>query len=222
MIAFLLRRMAYAIPVLLGVALLTLLLFDVAAGDPVAMKLGKNPSAAEVEALRAELGLYDTFWVRYLSFIQQYVSLDFGTSWADNTPVATIFWRGLGPTLSLTLPAFFLGTGVAVVLAMLVSFYRGTMLDRVVTAGAIAGISISSLIYILVGQWLLADQWKLFPIWGYEYGLKAPVFLALPVLIWVCVSVGTDVRYFRTVALEEIGRDYVRTARSKGLTETRV
>lgn len=222
MIAFLIRRLFYAIPVLLGVAFITLVLFNVAGGDPVAIKLGKNPSPAEVEALRVSLGLDQPLVYQYVDFLRQIVTLDFGTSWTDNTPVRQIFWRGIGPTLSLSLPAFSIGTLIAVSVSLLVAFYRGSVLDRVTTVLAIAGISVSSLVYILVGQWLLAERWKLFPIWGYEYGGGAVFFLALPVLIWILLSVGTDVRYYRTVALEEISRDYVRTARSKGLTEQQV
>jgi peptide/nickel transport system permease protein len=222
MINFLIRRTLYAIPVLLGVALITLLLFNVAGGDPVAIKLGKNPSPAEVEALRLELGLNQPVWFQYLDFLRQIVTLDFGMSWTDNTPVREIFWRGLGPTLSLSLPAFSIGSLLAVSVSLLVAFFRGSVLDRVTTLTAIAGISVSSLVYILVGQWLLADQWKLFPIWGYEYGWGAIYFLGLPIIIWVLLSVGTDVRYYRTVALEEINRDYVRTARSKGLSELNI
>ncbi len=219
MIRFLIRKVLAAIPVLLGVAAITLLLFDVAGGDPVAIKLGKNPSPGEVAALRMELGLDDSLIEQYFSFVGNLLRFDFGTSWADNTPVTDIFWRGVGPTLSLSLPAFTVGTSIAVALALLVSFYRGSVMDRVTTALAIAGISISSLVYILLGQWVLADQWKLFPVWGYEYGPRAATFVALPVLIWISLSVGTDIRYFRTVALEEINRDYVRTARAKGLPE---
>jgi peptide/nickel transport system permease protein len=222
MIAFLSRRILYSIPVLLGVAFITLWLFHIAGGDPVAIKLGKNPSPAEVEALRLELGLHDIFLVQYFSYIKQMLVLDFGVSWSDNTPVREIFRRGLFPTLSLSVPAFLIGSSAAVCISLIVASYRGSFLDRVVTAGAIAGISVSSLIYILVGQWLLADQWKLFPIWGYEYGPGAIYFVALPIIIWVVLSVGTDVRYFRTVVLEEINQDYVRTARAKGLSETRV
>ncbi len=222
MTRFLIRRVLYAIPVLLGVALITLWLFHVAGGDPVAVKLGKNPDPAEVEALREQLGLGGSFLQQYVTFLGQLLTLDFGVSWADNTPVREIFMRGVGPTLTVSLPAFTLGALVAVGLSLLVAVKRGTLLDRITTAAAIAGISVSSLIYILVGQWLLADQWKLFPIWGYEYGPRAVFFVALPVLIWITLSVGTDVRYFRTVTLEEIGKDYVRTARAKGLSESRI
>jgi len=222
MTRFLIRRILYAIPVLLGVALITLWLFHVAGGDPVAVKLGKNPDPAEVEALRQQLGLHDSFFWQYLNFLKQLVTFDFGTSWSDNTPVRQIFARGLIPTLTVSLPAFTLGSLIAIALSLLVAMKRGTLIDRFTTAAAIAGISVSSLIYILVGQWLLADQWKLFPIWGYEYGPRAVYFVALPILIWIVLSVGTDVRYFRTVTLEEIGKDYVRTARAKGLSETRI
>ncbi len=222
MIRFLARRLAYSVPVLLGVALITLLLFHVAGGDPVAMKLGKNPDPADVAALRAELGLKDSFALQYVEFLRQTVTFDFGRSWADDTPVREIFRRGLLPTLTVSVPAFALGALLSIAVSLAVAVYRGTPLDRGVTALSIAGISISSLIYILVGQALLADRWKLFPIWGYEYGPRAVFFVALPVLIWVAVSVGTDVRYFRTVILEEIDKDYVRTARAKGLREGRV
>lgn len=222
MIAFLIRRVLYAIPVLLGVALITLTLFHVAGGDPVQMKLGKNPNAADEARLREELGLTDDFFTQYRTFITQTVTFDYGRSWSDNTPVREVFARGVGATLSLSVPAFVLGALIAIALALLVAYYRGTLLDRTVTAASIAGISISSLIYILVGQWLLGDRWKLFPIWGYEHGLGALTFVALPMMIWVVLSVGTDVRYFRTVMLEEIHRDYVRTARAKGLPERQV
>jgi len=222
MTRFLLRRIAYAVPVLLGVALITLFLFHIAGGDPVAIKLGKNPDPAEVEALRQELGLYDSFARQYVEFIRQTVTFDYGRSWADDTPVREIFRRGLFPTLSVSVPGFLIGVFLAIAVSLLVAVVRGSLLDRTVTALAVAGISISSLVYILLGQWLLADQWKWFPVWGFSYGPGAVVFVALPILIWVALSVGTDVRYFRTVILEEIGQDYVRTARAKGLSETRV
>ncbi len=222
MIRFLARRILYAIPVLLGVAAITLFLFHVAGGDPVAVKLGKNPSEVEVLALRQELGMTGSFLGQYVHFVGQFLTLDFGTSWADDTPVRQIFARGLIPTLTVSVPAFVMGSILSIGISLVVAFYRGSLLDRITTAGAIAGISVSSLIYILVGQWLLADKLKLFPIWGYEYGTGAIFFVALPVMIWIVLSVGTDVRYFRTVILEEVHQDYVRTARAKGLPEHRV
>jgi len=222
MVPFIIRRVLYSIPVLLGVAFITLFLFNKAAGDPAAIRLGKNPKPEAVKQLRKEMGLDDSFAKQYVRFLGQTVSFDYGRSWTDNTPVRRIFTRGIGPTLSLSFPAFTLGALLAISLALFVAFYRGSPADKALTALAIGGISISSLIYILVGQWLLAENLKLFPIWGYETGVGAVQFLMLPILIWVVLSVGTDLRYFRTVALEEIGRDYVRTARSKGQTEKRI
>jgi peptide/nickel transport system permease protein len=219
MISFLSRKIFYAIPVLLGVALITLLLFNVAGGDPARMRLGKAASPEAVDALRIEMGLDQPLYTQYWQFLVDTLSLDFGRSWADETLVTEIFLRGIGPTLSLSLPAFTIGTLLAISLSLLVAYFRGRPIDRIVTTAAIAGISVSSLVYILFGQWLLADQLKLFPIWGYEYGFRALFFLALPIFIWVLLSVGTDIRYYRTVALEEINQDYVRTARAKGLNE---
>ena len=222
MLLFVIKRILYSIPVLLGVAFITLFLFHKAAGDPTSIKLGKGASEAERKQLAEEMGLNKEFHLQYVDFLRQSATLDFGRSWSDDTPIREIFARGIGPTLTLTIPAFLLGGFVAVALALLVAFYRGSLLDRSLTLFAIAAISISSLVYILVLQWLLADQWKLFPIWGFEYGLGAATFVGLPILIWILLSIGTDMRYFRTVALEEISSDYVRTARSKGLTERKV
>ncbi len=222
MIGFVIKRLLYNIPVLLGVALITMLLFNVASGDPVSIKLGKVAKEGQRKALAKKMGLDKSLVAQYGDFLVQTATLDFGESWNDNTPVRKIFLRGVGPTLSLSIPAFLAGAFLSIALALLVAYHRGGWLDRFMTMGAIAGISISSLVYILVLQWLLADQFKLFPIWGYEYGLGAFRFVALPMLIWVLLSVGQDLRYFRTVALEEIGRDYVRTARSKGLSENRI
>lgn len=222
MMRFLLRRALYAVPVLLGVALITLGLFHVAAGDPVAVKLGKNPDPAEVELLREQMGLTGGFLTQYLTFLGQVARLDFGVSWTDGTPVWEVFARGVGPTLTLSVPAFTASTALAIGVSLLVASRRGTWIDRVTTAACIAGISVSSLIYVLVGQAVLADRWKLFPIWGWDTGPGALVFVALPALIWIALSVGTDVRLLRTVMLEEIGQDYVRTARAKGLSEGRV
>jgi peptide/nickel transport system permease protein len=222
MIGFVIKRLLYNIPVLLGVALITMLLFNVASGDPVSIKLGKAAKEGQRKALAKKMGLDKPLIAQYGDFLVQTATLNFGESWNDNTPVRKIFLRGVGPTLSLSIPAFLAGAFLSIALALLVAYHRGGWLDRFMTMGAIAGISISSLVYILVLQWLLADQLKLFPIWGYEYGWGAFRFVALPLLIWVLLSVGQDLRYFRTVALEEIGRDYVRTARSKGLTENRI
>ena len=223
MIQFLLRRILYNIPVLFVVAFFMLLLFHKAGGDPTTLKLGKNPTQAQYKALEHEMGLDKSFFPgQYVDFLEQIATFDFGKSWVDDTPVRRIFMRGLVPTLSLSIPAFVLGALIAIALALFVAFYRGAVVDRSLTAMAICGISISSLIYILVGQWLLAYELRNFPIWGYEYGFSSVFFLALPISIWILLSIGTDMRYFRTVALEEIQRDYVRTARSKGLTEVKV
>jgi len=222
LIPFLIRRLLYAVPVVLGVAAITLALFTFAGGDPAAKRLGKNPSPEAVERMRKEMHLDDPFAVQYVRFVRQIGSFDYGDSWERKAPVKRIFLDGIGPTLSVSVPAFLLGALIAVALALMVAWYRGSLFDRTMTVAAIAGISVSSLIYVLIGQWLFADQLRLFPIWGYEYGWRSIYFVALPVLIWIVLSVGTDLRYFRTVALEEIGRDYVRTARSKGLPERKV
>ena len=155
MMAFLLRRMLYAIPVLLGVAFITLVLFDIAGGDPARMRLGKAASPEAVADLRAEMGLDQPLHRQYWNFLGDIGTMDFGRSWADETPVTEIFLRGIGPTLSLSVPAFLIGSLLAIALSLLVAYFRGRPIDRIVTTLAIAGISVSSLVYILFGQWLL-------------------------------------------------------------------
>jgi len=298
MISFIIRRTLYAIPVLLGVAFLTVVLFHVAMGDPAKANAGKGASPQLIDQKRVDMGLaqearwcsietvnekavsevdpvvecgrtycseeedgvaclrdsceteiaaldgscrefvdeteeteLDRFhqaslshmpnplFVQYKNFLVETATLNLGRSWITETPVTEIFLRGIGPTLSLSIPAFILGSLLAIALSLLVAYFRGRPIDRMVTTAAIAGISVSSLVYILFGQWLLAGELKLFPIWGFEYGPSAVFFLALPICIWILLSVGTDIRYYRTVALEEINQDYVRTARAKGLSE---
>jgi peptide/nickel transport system permease protein len=131
--------------------------------------------------------------------------------------------RGIGPTLSLTVPALLLSTGIAVALSLIVAALRGKVIDRVIVVAAVLGMSISFLAYIIVGQYFLCYKAGLFPVHGYESGILVRwQYLMLPILTQVVVSLGYDVRFFRSVMLEEVNRDYVRTAYAKGLSPPRV
>jgi peptide/nickel transport system permease protein len=130
--------------------------------------------------------------------------------------------EGVGPSLSLALPAFAIEVVIAVSLALLCAFYRGTLLDRTTVLLCVAGMSVPALAYILFGQYFLSYRWKLFPIYGYEPLPAGVVFLALPGLIWILLAVGSEVRFYRAVMLEEMQQDYVRTAAAKGLPTRRI
>jgi peptide/nickel transport system permease protein len=146
---------------------------------------------------------------------------DFGRA-DDGRDIAREITTRMGPSLAIALPTFILGLMVTVVLALTLVFFRATLLDFWGVVGCVALMSISSLFYIIGGQWLVAKLWSLVPISGYGGGLDATRFLILPVLISVAASLGANTRWYRTIFLEEISRDYVRTARAKGLSEPAV
>ena len=151
------------------------------------------------------------------------LTFDFGRSDADDTPIARRLREGAGPSLSLTVPLFVFGLVLGVLLALFVAFFRETYIDRAVLVLCMLTMSVAGLLYIIAGQYLIGMLLRWFPISGFDP--DPPVvarFLALPVLVGVVSGFGADVRLYRTIFLEEIGRDYVRTARAKGCGDARV
>ncbi len=223
MFKYVVRRLLYTIPILFGVTLLTFLLFHIAGGDPAAQAAGKHASAEEIALLKAQLGLDRPLHQQYFFYLQQIATFDFGRSWATKQNISSMFKAGLGPTLSLTLPAFFLAVLITISLALILAHLRGSWVDRLSLVLCLAMMSISFLVYILAGQYFLAYQFSLFPISGWDPDpILRWTYLALPILIAVVVSIGPDTLFFRTVFLDEISQDYVRTARAKGLAEGRI
>ncbi len=220
---YIIRRLLYLIPVLLGVCLVVFILFNITAGDPVLMLLGKHGSAEQVAALREQLGLNKSYFMQYLDVVRSAFTFDFGRSWSTKQEVSAMMLQGAIPSLSLSLPAFVLSTITSVLFAVVVAYHRGKGIDLFIRITCIAMMSISSLVYILVFQYLLAYKWGLFEISGYEFGFPDFMYyVSLPILIWVILSLGPDIRFYRTLILDEIYHDYVRTARAKGLSEKRV
>lgn len=215
--AYVIRRLLQAIPTVLGVTIIVFLLFNVVAEDPAETKLGPKATPEAKEALREELGLNRPLHVQYVDFLAQTATLDFGDSWSTNRSVGSMLRSGLVPSLTVTLPAFLLATVFAVSLALFCAFYRDSLADRTTVIAAVAGMSVSSLAYIIFGQYFVAFEWNLLPIFGHDLSLRGVVFLLLPWLIWISLTVGSEVRFFRTAVLEEMGQDYVRTAAAKGL-----
>jgi peptide/nickel transport system permease protein len=120
-------------------------------------------------------------------------------------------------------PAFLLTTILAVAIGLLVAYFRGKWIDKIVVIVCVFGMSLPMLAYILFGQYFLAYKWGWFPISGYESDWSERFqYLLMPMLIFVAVSLGYDVRFYRTAILEETNQDYVRTARAKGLSEPRI
>ncbi len=222
MVAYILRRLLYLIPTIFGVALLVFLLFTVAGEDPVRIALGNHASPEAIADLRAKWGLDKSLFAQFGDFLMQILTFDYGTSYNNGEQLSELFAKGAVVSLSLTLPPFLLGLCLNVSLAMLIAYYRNSWFDRWATAIAVMAMSVSYLVYIIALQYLLAFKLDLFPINGYESGLRSIYYLVLPGLIMLLVSIGPDIRIYRTVFLDEIDADYVRTARAKGVSERAV
>lgn len=218
---YIIRRLLYLIPVLLGVCFLIFFLFNVVAEDPTSLLLGKHATAKQMAELREQLGLNAPWYMQYFDVVKSAFTFDFGRSWSTKQQISQMMLQGAIPSLTLSLPAFVLSLVVSILGAILVAFYRDGKIDLVVRVSCIALMSISSLVYILVFQNLFAYEWGLFEISGYEYGFPNFVpYIILPMLIWVVLSLGPDIRFYRTLILDEIYQDYVRTARAKGIKES--
>ena len=237
MLAYLLRRLLYAIPILIGVNFITFALFFVvnSPDDMARMQLGgKRVTLEAVAKWKAERG-YDkplfvnagaqgaavfTDTVFFAKSARMFVG-DFGRA-EDGRDIAREIGARVGPSLAIALPTFIVGLLVTLSLALLLTFFRATYLDFWGVVLCVAMMSVSSLLYIIGGQYLAAKLWRLVPISGFGGEGDAWKFLILPVAIGVVSGIGSSARWYRTIFLEEIGKDYVRTARAKGLSELTV
>ncbi len=237
MIAYLVRRILYAIPILIGVNLLTFALFFVVntPDDMARMQLGiKRVTPEAIEKWKLQHG-YDkpllfndkaegaaTF--TNTIFFEKSASMfvfDFGYS-DDGRNITREIQTRMLPSLAIALPTFFIGLLLYVTFALLMTLFRATALDMAGVALCVVLMSVSSLFYIIGGQFMVSKLWHWVPISGYAGGVDGMRFVVLPVLIGVAGGVGASSRWYRTIFLEEIGKDYVRTARAKGLSELRV
>jgi peptide/nickel transport system permease protein len=237
MTAYILRRLLYAIPILIGVNVLTFALFFLVntPDDMARMQLGiKRVTPEAIEAWKHERGydkplLYNadasgsgkvTQTIFYEKSLRMFV-FDFGRA-DDGRDIAHEIRVRMGPSLAIAVPAFFVGLLVYVTLALGFAFFRTTYIDYWGVVLCVVAMSISSMFYIIGGQYLIGKLWRLVPISGFADGLDMLRFVVLPAAIGVIGSFGASTRLYRTFFLEEIYKDYVRTARAKGLGEATV
>jgi peptide/nickel transport system permease protein len=211
------------IPTLFGVILLVFILFNWVGGDPAYVLAGKFSNPEDIANIRRQLGLDEPLYVQFGIFLRQVLTFDYGLSWSTQEPVAHLFMTRLGPSAALLLPMLILETVFGVVIALAVAYVRDSWIDRTLTLSTTALMSISLLIYIIVGQYVFAFYLGWFPVQGWatrgEGWLR---YAELPVLLGLAVSLAPAIRLYRTFVLDELGQDYVRTARAKGASETRV
>jgi peptide/nickel transport system permease protein len=224
MFAYIVRRLWQMLPTMLGVVLLVFVLFNWVGGDPAYILAGKMSNAQSIANIRHQLGVDQPYYVQLWIFIKQIVTFDFGQSWATGETVSSIVTTRLGPSLTVLLPLTVLETALGVGLALAIAFVRGSLTDRAVMVACTVGMSVSILVYIIVFQYGLAYQLGLFPVqgWGDSFWTNLLRYAPLPILIGLAVSVAPTLRLFRSFVLDEVGQDYVRTARAKGLSERRV
>lgn len=223
MFVFIIRRLINTIPTLFGIALLIFVLFDMVGGDPTYQMLGRHASPQQIAEVRREYGFDQPKVVQFGNYLKQIVTFDYGRSYATKQKISTMIMDGVGPSLTLMIPAFFLLQFLSISVALLVAYFRGKMIDRIGVFFCVFGMSLPMLAYILFGQYFFAYKLGWFPISGFERGFPAAFeFIALPAILYILVSLGYEVRYYRTAILEETNQDYVRTARAKGLNEPRV
>jgi peptide/nickel transport system permease protein len=234
MMAYIVRRMLYAIPILIGVNVLTFLLFFVvnSPDDMARMQLGeKRLTQQAVEKWKEERG-YDKplLFAAQAKGVEKFTdtiffeksvklfAFDFGSSDSGRDISYDISQR-MWPSLAIAVPVLLVGLLVTISWALLIAFFRATYIDFWSVVICVVMMSISTLFYIIGGQYLVGKLLHLVPISGYDTGLEATKFLVLPVIIGIVGGIGSGTRLYRTLFLEEINKEYVRTARAKGLSE---
>lgn len=213
MLRYTIRRLLQLIPTLIGVTLLTFILFNVVGGSPAMLELGKNASAQAIAEYDKIHGYDLPVYQQYGNFVLDLLRGDLGISLEYKQPVWTVLREGVWVSLALTVPILVIGTALALLIGLVCAASAGKLLDKATLAATTALMSVNYVIWVTAGQYFFAFKLKLFPVWGFENW----TFLCLPVLIGVISGLGTDVRFYRTVILDEITRPHVRAAIAKGL-----
>lgn len=237
MLNYILRRVLYAIPILLGVNLLTFALFFMVntPDDMARIHLGaKHVTPDAITRWKSEHGYDKPLFLNAAAmgvekatdtlFVEKSLKLfvlDFGAA-DDGRDIAREIGQRMWPSLAIALPTFLVGLLAYLSFALLLVFFRGTALDTGGVILCVALMSISGLFYVIGGQYLMGKLWHWFPISGYQPGLDAWKFMVMPVLVSLIGGIGDSSRFYRALFIEEIGKDYVRTARAKGLSDLRV
>ena len=236
--AYIVRRLLYTPLIVVGVLLVTFLLFRVVQGDISAEIAGKSASPETIAEIRAEYGFDKPLFLNWAAgeergglavFDSQFfhhffntITFNFGRTIHSKQDITGLIVQGAGPSLSLTVPMFFGLLLTSITISMVIAQKRGTFMDTGLVFLCVMGMSVPSLAIILYGQYFLAYKFGWFPVLGYERGWGGARYLVLPVLLGVMAGLGSDVRFYRTVMLDEIRADYIRTAYAKGVGTARV
>ena len=224
MAAYLLRRLWQMIPTLLGVVLLVFFLFKFFGGDPAEILGGLNATPEQVQAIRDQLGLNQPWYMQLGIYLKGIVTLNWGESFATHEQVSHIFATRLPATLTVMTPILVFDTLLALPVAMWVAYRRGSVSDRAIMIISTVALSVSFLVYIILGQYVFGFELGWFPVQGWSDSVfkNLVTYVPLPVMLALMVGLAPQTRLYRTFFLDELGDDYVRTARAKGMTEKTV
>ncbi|HTS84869.1 MAG TPA: ABC transporter permease [Usitatibacter sp.] len=224
MTAYVIRRLWQMIPTILGVILLVFFLFNWVGGDPAMVLAGKISNKDQIENIRRQLGVDQSYAYQLWVFVKQVFTFDFGRSWSTNEEVSHIILTRVGPTLTIMVPCLIIETSIAVGLAIMVAYVRGTLTDRMTMMICTVAMSISFLVYIIFFQWLFGFILGWFPVQGWSESFWKNLFYyaPLPIMLAIFVGLAPELRLYRSFILDEINQDYVRTARAKGVSERKV
>ena len=221
-----LRKFIAGVPLVLGVTLISFLLVVYFGPDKTYELLGKNATAEEIAEVRSQLGYDQPFATRYVEYLREIVTFDFGNSESTDEKVSSILARTIPVSLMLALPGFVLGNLLGVMLALVAAYFRGGFIDKFIMGSAAVGMSVSFLIAIIAFQILLSssDGLDLFPVRGWDTStpLQYLRHVTVPTLATVFVALGYNTRFYRAVIVEEMTRDHVRTARAFGVPPVRI
>lgn len=221
LLQYTLRKLAAGVPLLLGVTFVSFLLMVYFGPDQTYVLLGKNPTAAEIAELRAQLGYDQPFFVRYADYLRELATLDFGYSNSTGEKVAGLLGRTIPVSLALILPGFVLGNLVAIMLALVAAHHRSGWVDKTIMGISVVGMSISFLIVVIAFQIIFSSSYGLglFPVrgWNVHSFRDYLAHIAVPTMASVFVALGYNTRFYRSVIVEELTRDHVRTARAFGV-----
>ncbi len=216
------QRLLMAVPVMFGVLLVGFLLMQVVPTDPAVVRAGPTASAEVVDAIRRDLGLDQPLYVQFGIYLWRLAQGDLGVSIINNVPVSQELGATIGPTLELMFASLFWSIPLGIAMGTVGAYYRGALVDRIVMAFSVAGVSVPVFFVGLLLIWFVGFQWQWLPftgrggpLWTME-GIRA---VALPAITLGGVFVGPIARMTRTAVLDVLGAEHVRTARAKGLPE---
>ncbi len=219
------RKLLAGLPLILGVTLVSFALMVYFGPDMTYQLLGKNPTPEQIIEVRHQLGYDQNFLQRYALFLREIVTMDFGVA-STGEPVTTLLAKTIPVSLILILPGFILGHVLGLLLALAAAYWRGRWPDKLIMAVAVIGMSVSFLIVIIGFQIVLSssDGLDLFPVRGWNASSLGSYlsYVTVPTLATMFVALGYDTRFYRSVIVEEMTRDHVRTARAFGLPESRI